>query len=188
MEGSTPSKTGTITLREKRISGNDQGNHITSCVNGTEVTAVFDTCSPVSTLRHSPTTKAKIIKIEHRETNSQGYRISIHPSGRQLHYPFDTIAEDSGKESEEEEYMEPASKKDILPQKPNTEEIRELLPEFNGSSALSLLEAKETWERILFKAGIHKLLWGGIILSKLRGEALLSLPPSVKRNHEFEEI
>ena len=55
--------------------------------------------------------------------------------------------------------MEPASKKDTLPQKPNTEEIRELLPEFNGSSALSLLEAKDTWERILVKADIHKILY-----------------------------
>ena len=84
--------------------------------------------------------------------------------------------------------MEQVSKKDILPQKPNTEEIRELLPEFNGSSALSLLEAKDTWERMLVKADIHKILWGGIVLSKLKGEALLSLPPSVKRDHEFEEI
>ena len=71
--------------------------------------------------------------------------------------------------------MEPASKKETLPQKPNTEEIRELLPEFNGSSALSLLEAKDTWERILVKADIHKILWGGIVLSKLKGEALLRL-------------
>ena len=124
---------------------------------------------PVSTLRHSATTESKIIDIETREKNSQGYRIIIHPSGRELHFPFDTIAEDSGEELEEEECMEPVSKKkDILPPKPNTEEIRELLPEFNGSSALSLLEAKETWEQILSKAGIHKLLWGGIILSKFR--------------------
>ena len=72
--------------------------------------------------------------------------------------------------------MEPVSKKDILPPKPNTEEIRELLPEFNGSSALSLLEATETWKQILSEAGIHKLLWGGIILSKLGEEAFSRLP------------
>ena len=44
----------------------------------------------------------------------------------------DMIAEESDKEPEDEEYMEPASKKNTLPQKPNIEEIRELLPEFNG--------------------------------------------------------
>ena len=92
----------------------------------------------ISSNSDNPNTKAQIIKIDHKETNSRGYRISIHPSGRKLHFPFDTITE------EEEEYLEPESEKGIVPQKP--EEIQELLPEFNDSSALSLLEVKETWE------------------------------------------
>ena len=161
---------------KERTSDSDQGKLVTTYINGTEIPTVLDTCSPVSTLRHNATTEAKIIEIEHRETNSQGYRIIIHPSGRELHFPFDSTAEDNGEVIEEEECLEPVSKKkDILQPKPNTEEIRELLPEFNGSSALSLLKATETWRQILSEAGIHKLLWGGIILSKLGGEALSSL-------------
>ena len=110
-------------------------------------------------MRHDAIAETKIFKIKHRNTNSQGYRIIIHPSGRELHFPFDTTAEDSGEVVDEEECLEPVSKKkDILPPNPNTEEIRELLPEFNGSSALSLLEATETWKQILTEAGIHRLL------------------------------
>ena len=76
---------------------------------------------------------------------------------------------------EKEEDIELALKTDTLPQKLNTEEIRELLPEFSGTSALSLLEAKEAWKRILVKTGVHRDLWGSIVLSKLKGKALLSL-------------
>ena len=122
-------------------------------------------------MKHNMATETEIIEIDQREPNNQGYKGRIHPS-----------------ESEEEECMEPASKKDPLPREPNTEEIRELLPEFNGSSALSLLEAKDTWERILVKAGIHRNLWGGIVLGKLKGEALLNLQPSNMRDQKFEEI
>ena len=71
-----------------------------------------------------------VTSTDHKKTNSQGYRISVHPSGRKLLFPFDTITE------EEEQYLEPEPKEGILPQK--IEEIQELLPEFNGSSALSL--------------------------------------------------
>ena len=70
------------------------------------------------------TAEAKIIEVEHRETNSQGYRIIIHPSGRELHFPFDTTAEDSDEVIEEEKCLEPVpKKKDILSpqQKPSTE-------------------------------------------------------------------
>ena len=62
------------------------------------------------------------------------------------------------------------------------------MPEFNGSSALSLLEATETWKQILSEAGIHELLWGGIILSKLGEEASSRLPSSVKHNRKFNKI
>ena len=76
----------------------------------------------------------------------------------------------------------------IATKKLNTEEIQELLPEFSRTSALSLLEAKEAWKRILVKTGVHRDLWGSIVLSKLKGEALLSLQPSVKHDYMFEEI
>ena len=92
---------------------------------------MFDTGSQISTIEHNIAANTRIIKIEQKETIDQDYEDRIDPT-----------------ESEKEECMEPASKIDTLPQEPNTEEIRELLPEFNGSSALSLLEAKDTWERI----------------------------------------
>ena len=119
---------------------------------------MFDTGLTISTIKYNEATETRIIEIEQREPNNQGYENRTDPT-----------------ESEKEECMELASKIDTLPQEPNTEEIRELLPEFNGSSALSLLEAKDTWERILVKADIHRILWGAIVLSKLKGEALLSL-------------
>ena len=75
-----------------------------------------------------------------------------------------------------------------MPQKLNTEEIGELLPDFSGTSTPSLLEAKEAWERILMETGVHRDLWGSIVLSKLKGKALLSLQHSVKRDCMFEEI
>ena len=117
MEDNTSNDTGIITFIKKRTSGDDQGNHINTYFNGTEISTVFDTCSPISTLKHNVTTEPRIIEIEHREPNSQGYKVRIHPSGKQIQYPFDTITEDNDKEPEEEEYMEPASKKDTLPKK-----------------------------------------------------------------------
>ena len=125
MENNTSSVTGIITVIKKRISGNDQGNHINTYFNGTEISTIFDSGSPISTMKHNMATETRIIEIEQREPNNQGYKGRIYPS-----------------ESEKEECMEPASKKDTLPRKPNTEEIQELLPEFNGSSALSLPETK----------------------------------------------
>ena len=70
----------------------------------------------------------------------------------------------------------------------STEIIGELLPDFSGTSTPSLLEAKEAWERILRETGVHRDLWGSIVLSKLKGKALLSLQKSVKRDRMFEEI
>ena len=65
--------------------------------------------SPVSTVRHNAIAEAKIIEVKHRETNSQGHRIIIHPSGRELHFPFETTAEDSDDVIEEEDCLEPVS-------------------------------------------------------------------------------
>ena len=62
-----------------------------------------------STIRHDAITEAKIFEVKHRETNSQGHRMNIHPSGRELHFPFETTAEDSDDVIEEEEYLEPVS-------------------------------------------------------------------------------
>ena len=38
------------------------------------------------------------------------------------------------------------------------EQIKPLLPIFNGASSLSILDAVDTWKKTLINAGIHKLL------------------------------
>ena len=68
------------------------------------------------------------------------------------------------------------------------EEIKLLLPIFNGVSSLSLVDAIDTWKKTLTKAGIHELLWGNIILSRVEDPALSRLPSSVKQNRKFGDI
>ena len=165
------SVTGNVTVIKKRINGHDQDNHINTYFNGKEISTMFDTGSPISTIRCNEATKSNIIEVDQEKTNSRGCENRIDST-----------------ETEKEERMELALKIDILPRKPNTEEIRKVLPDLSGSSALSLLEAKEAWERILVKAGVHRDLWGSIVLSKLKGKALLSLQHSVKRDCMFKEI
>ena len=122
MKDNTSSVTGTITIIKKRINGDDQGNHINTYFNGKEISTMFDTGLPISTIKYNEAAETRIIEIEQREPNNQGYENRIDPT-----------------ESEKKECMEPASKIDTLPQEPNMEEIRELLPELSGSSTLSLL-------------------------------------------------
>ena len=65
-------------------------------------------------MRHYAIAETKIIKIKHRNTEDQGYKIIIQPSGRELHFPFDTTdtaAEDSNNALEKEECLEPMSNK-----------------------------------------------------------------------------
>ena len=62
------------------------------------------------------------------------------------------------------------------------EQIKAQLPFFNGASSLSLLDALDNWKRRTTKAGIHKQIWGGIILSKLEN------PAYIKRDLKFEDI
>ena len=82
---------------------------MTTHIDGTEILTVFDNCSSVSTVRHNAIADAKIIEVKNRETNSQGHRIIIYPSGKELHFSFDTTAEDSDNVIEEEECLEPVS-------------------------------------------------------------------------------
>ena len=58
----------------------------------------------------------------------------------------------------------------------------------NGASSLSVLDALDTWKKKLANAGIHKQMWGGIILSKVENPVLASIPPDVKRDLKFEDI
>ena len=57
------------------------------------------------------------------------------------------------------------------------EQIKAQLPFFNGASSLSVLDALDTWIKNLTNAGIHRQMWGGIILSKIENPALSSIPP-----------
>ena len=70
----------------------------------------------------------------------------------------------------------------------SAEQIKTQLPIFNGASSLSVLDALDTWTKKLANAGIHKQMWGGIILSKLENPALARIPPDVKRDQKFEDI
>ena len=90
---------------------------------------MFDTGSPISTINCNIATKGRIIKVEQKKTNSRGCKARVKSTG-------------SGKK----ENMEPALKKDTLSQSLITEKIQELLPDFNGTSAPSLLQAKEAWK------------------------------------------
>ena len=51
-----------------------------------------------------------------------------------------------------------------------------------------MLDALDTWKKKLANAGIHKQMWGGIILSKVENPVLASSPPDVKRDLKFEDI
>ena len=51
-----------------------------------------------------------------------------------------------------------------------------------------MVDALDSYKKRLGRAGIHKQLWGGVVLSKLEGPALAKIPPEVKREQNFEDI
>ena len=51
------------------------------------------------------------------------------------------------------------------------EQIKAQLPIFTGASPLSILDALDTWIKSLTNAGIHRQMWGGMILSKVENPA-----------------
>ena len=103
---------------------------------------MFDTCSPASTIHYDDPTKSRIIKIGKKRTCSRVCKANDVSTG-------------SGEEGD----IELASEKGKLSQNLITKEIQELLPDFNGTSAPSLLNAIEAWKRILGKSGVHRDLW-----------------------------
>ena len=46
----------------------------------------------------------------------------------------------------------------------SSDQVKSQLPTFNGESSLSILDAVDTWESILKNAGVHRQIWGHIIL------------------------
>ena len=51
-----------------------------------------------------------------------------------------------------------------------------------------MVDALDSYKKRLGRAGIHKQLWGGVVLNKLEGPALAKIPPEVKREQNFEDI
>ena len=67
----------------------------------------------------------------------------------------------------------------------NPEQVKSQLPIFIGTLSL---DAIDTWNKILSNAGIHRQMWGGIMLSRIQNPALSSIPPYVKRDAKVEDI
>ena len=70
----------------------------------------------------------------------------------------------------------------------DTEQVKSQLPIFTGSSSLSIMDASDTWTKILKNSGIHKQVWGNIVLGRIQDPALSNIPLSVKREAKIEEI
>merc|ERR1711999_49626 len=70
----------------------------------------------------------------------------------------------------------------------NSDQIKSQLPIFTGDSSLSILDAKQTWQGILKNAGVHRQVWGTIILERIKGPALSNIPLSTRRDGNYDEI
>ena len=69
VKDNTASETGVITVIQERVSDNGQGEPVTTHINGTEILAIYDDGSPISTIR---------------EKCSQDPKVIIHPSGKEI--------------------------------------------------------------------------------------------------------
>ena len=67
------------------------------------------------------------------------------------------------------------------------EDLQEPISDVDETSAYLLLNAIETWERILGQSGIRRDLWNRITLDKIKENALPSLDHSVKHNGKFDK-
>ena len=76
----------------------------------------------------------------------------------------------------------------IHPTNITIDQIKSQLPTFDGESSLTMVDALDSYKKRLGRAGIHKQLWGGAVLSKLEGPALEKIPLEVKRVQKFEDI
>ena len=70
----------------------------------------------------------------------------------------------------------------------DTEQVKSQLPIFTGSSSISIVDASDTWIKILKNSGIHRQIWGNIILGRIQDPAQSNIPLSVKREAKFDEI
>merc|ERR1712102_101076 len=70
----------------------------------------------------------------------------------------------------------------------NSDHIKSQLPVFSGDSSLSILDAKQTWQRIIKNAGVHRQVWGTMILERIKDPALSNMPLSTRRDGNYDEI
>ena len=70
----------------------------------------------------------------------------------------------------------------------DAEQVKSQLPIFNGTSSISIVDASDTWVKILKNSGFHRQVWGNIILGKIQDPALTTIPISVKREAKFDDI
>ena len=70
----------------------------------------------------------------------------------------------------------------------DTDQVKTQLPIFTGRASISIIDASDTWVNILKNSGIHRQIWGNIILGRIQDPALSSIPLSVKREAKFDEI
>ena len=86
--------------------------------------------------------------------------------------------------------MEEVTKRGLSKHQANmsAEDIKSIIPIFDGESSLSVLDAFEIYKKTLSKSGISKTLWGSIVLSKVSGEARSRLPANVTRQPDLDII
>ena len=89
-----------------------------------------------------------------------------------------------------EKLKNPLSSKGVVTHQTNidTELVKSQLPIFTGSSSLSIMDANDTWIKILKNSGIHRQVWGNIVLGRIQDPALSNIPLSVKREAKIDEI
>ena len=68
------------------------------------------------------------------------------------------------------------------------EQMKTLLPTFNGESSLTVVNALDTYRKKLSKSGINRAVWGSVVLSKIEGQGLARLPAEVRRDQTLEKI
>ena len=70
----------------------------------------------------------------------------------------------------------------------DTEQVKSQVPIFTGSSLLSIMDADDTSIKTLKNSGIHRQVWGNIVLGRIQDPALSNIPLSVKREAKIDEI
>ena len=68
------------------------------------------------------------------------------------------------------------------------EDIKSIIPVFDGESSLSVLDAFDIYKTKLSKSGISRSMWGSIVLSKISGEARSRIPAHIQRQPDMDTI